>query len=374
MTTVIADDITGAAEIAGAALSHGLNTVLTVGCADCPVCADVWVIATDMRSGSEDDAVNTVRQIASCLKNTGGPIFKKTDSVLRGHVTAEINALTEALGISATMLLPQNPSRGRTIKDGIYYINGVPIDRTPFRDDPEFPVRSASVCDILGGNVEMLTVDGMPNSGTGRHIYAAEATNSDEINLQLSKAGENYLLAGGVDFFNAFLKKEYPYTKNKHEKHGKITPKEYSIILCGSTQSESIAGTLFARRSGTYETTVPHDVFNGAPADSWLASLPALYLRHKSLAINVGRRENAGPAIAARLRHVMAEAARQTAAAHTPDLLIIEGGATAYATISRLELSSFILTHEYAPGIVGMTNGTTEIILKPGSYPWGELL
>ena len=53
-------------------------------------------------------------------------------------------------------------------------------------------------------------------------------------------------------------------------------------------------------------------------------------------------------------------------------MIIIEGGATAFAVIQALGWNTFGIKSEYAPGIVGMTHGETEIILKPGSYPWGE--
>ena len=56
-----------------------------------------------------------------------------------------------------------------------------------------------------------------------------------------------------------------------------------------------------------------------------------------------------------------------------PDYLIIEGGATAFAALSSISWESFIVSHEYAPGVVGMIHGKAEIILKPGSYSWGDL-
>ena len=76
MIIVIADDITGAAEIAGVALRYGLNTTLTIGYADVPKAKDVWVIATDTRSENENKATGTVKQIAEKLPIAGNIIFK----------------------------------------------------------------------------------------------------------------------------------------------------------------------------------------------------------------------------------------------------------------------------------------------------------
>ena len=59
---------------------------------------------------------------------------------------------------------------------------------------------------------------------------------------------------------------------------------------------------------------------------------------------------------------------------HCPNHLIIEGGATAWATLQTLGWSQFQIVNQIAPGVVQMRaeNGTY-ITLKPGSYPWGEL-
>ena len=53
--------------------------------------------------------------------------------------------------------------------------------------------------------------------------------------------------------------------------------------------------------------------------------------------------------------------------------IILEGGATAYTVLERLGISSFDVEYEYSPGVVSLSHGNMRIILKPGSYPWGNL-
>jgi uncharacterized protein YgbK (DUF1537 family) len=53
--------------------------------------------------------------------------------------------------------------------------------------------------------------------------------------------------------------------------------------------------------------------------------------------------------------------------------IIIEGGATAYTVLERLGISSFDVEYEYSPGVVCLSHGNMRIILKPGSYQWGNL-
>lgn len=78
MIAVIADDITGAAEMGGIAHRLGLRVKLTVKPEPSPDC-DVLVIATDTRSMSVDKAVEESRQVASALSEIPGidAIFKR---------------------------------------------------------------------------------------------------------------------------------------------------------------------------------------------------------------------------------------------------------------------------------------------------------
>ena len=69
---VIADDITGAAEIAGIAYSHGADVRLvcgsSLGC--CNVATDATIIiATDTRSMCEAEAIAETRRIASAISH-----------------------------------------------------------------------------------------------------------------------------------------------------------------------------------------------------------------------------------------------------------------------------------------------------------------
>lgn len=371
MFIVIADDITGAAEIAGIALRYGLNTVLTTdGTAALPN-SEVAVVATNTRSDSEENAVKIVKEITKIAARNGNTLFKKTDSVLRGHIAAELRTIIDTTELTNALLIAQNPSKGRIIKNGTYYIKGERLSDTDFRHDPEFPALSSEVKDLLRSNVSTLSLDesSMPNDA----ICVADATDEDEIRLQLSKASNTTLLAGGADLFDILLQSRF----GKTAKHDTETPKlpvvQRSIFICGSTQSKSITKEPYIKVAGSSEDLMPDDVFNGGTPDHWIDYLTAQYLKHKSLIIGIGQRENGGKVCALRLKTIMAEATLHLVNTAKPDLLIIEGGATAYSTLRRLNWGVFQLHREYAPGVVSMKHDNTEIVLKPGSYPWGKL-
>ncbi len=369
-TVVIADDITGAAEIAGVALRHGVSAVLTTNIAEPIPETDVFIIATDTRSGNEDNARNVVEQISKNLKDVDCQIFKKTDSVLRGHIIAELQTIVNIKGFDCALLLPQNPSKGRVIIEGKYLINNVPLDKTDFRNDPEFPSFTSCVEELLKGKAVNICVnDRLKND---KSIQIADASNAEELKTQLNKAENmNVLLAGGADLFDALLQKKYP---NSRQVAGCRLPNpQHSIIVCGSTQSKSIANEKYIQSIGAQESIMPMDVFKGGSAESWINEMSETYKKARSVIVTVGEKENGGSECAVRLRTLMAEAAFRLVAIQQPDLLIIEGGATAFAILSHLNWNCYKLKNEYASGIVSMTYGNTEIILKPGSYPWGTL-
>src|SRR5262245_27954816 len=106
MIIAIADDITGAAELAGIGLRYGLKVVLSVTPAD-DHDADLLVIYTNTRSMQKRDAAEEMRRLTSKAKEMKPQMFyKKTDSVLRGHVIAELRAQMVVMEIEKVLLVP----------------------------------------------------------------------------------------------------------------------------------------------------------------------------------------------------------------------------------------------------------------------------
>src|SRR5688500_7067066 len=123
MIAVIADDLTGAAELAGIGLRYGLRAeVVTafIGKTD----ADLLVISMDSRSMNKADAIRKASETtAALLALQPEYIFKKVDSALRGYVAEEIAAHLKILQLKKAVLIPANPVLGRKIVNGIYLLN-----------------------------------------------------------------------------------------------------------------------------------------------------------------------------------------------------------------------------------------------------------
>lgn len=152
MIRVFADDLTGAAELAGICKEYALNTLLTV----VPTAAnqaEAIVYCTDSRSMELAAALNTTQQFLDPISIAKEEmVYKKTDSVLRGHVIEELLLQMKYLGYQRVLFIPENPSMGRIISKGQYFVNGKLLSDTAFANDPEFPRKTADVVEMLAGH------------------------------------------------------------------------------------------------------------------------------------------------------------------------------------------------------------------------------
>ena len=366
---VVADDITGAAEIAGIAKRHGLSVSMMVFDkvveADLhirPSIAQCFVVATDTRSMTAAEAAAETRRIASQFPNfscsqflifsfSHSLIFKKTDSALRGHVVAELTVLMEITGYHRAVYLPANPSKGRIIRNGVYYIDGKPIHETDFSYDPEFPA-TTSVLRKRFPDAE------------AHHLLMPDAENMEDIQRVVAEYNDGHtLFAGAADLFKTLT------GDGCHP--SPITPITQQpapttlLILCGSTQSKPLGLDIPV-------SPMPLQIYDGAD-DLSLWDTDA-YTDSHSMILTIPHRHRTGHAAAVHLRTVMARMAARLVSQHCPDELIIEGGATAWATLQALGWTDFTITQEIAPGVVRMHAAeATYVTLKPGSYPWNGL-
>ena len=370
---VIADDITGAAEIAGIAFARGAEVRLVCGSVygvdNATHSTDVTtVIATDTRSMSEAEAVAETKRISAAFVSPEGKkvIFKKTDSALRGHVVDELTALMEVTGYKRAVYLPANPSKGRIIRNGTYYIRevrdeglevrDVPISETAFSYDPEFPAKTS------------ILRERFPDA-EAKGIIMPDAESEEDIQKVIAKYNDGKtLFAGAADLFSAILghSRETRNTRDSREtRDTRVSNCPSTLILCGSTQSKPLD-------LGIPIAPMPREIYDGSNDLSlWDTSK---YTKAHSLILSMPFTHRTGKETAVHLRTMMARKAKELITQHCPDHLIIEGGATAWATLQTLGWTQFEIVAQIAPGVVQMsaTNGTL-VTLKPGSYPWGNL-
>ncbi|HEU5315304.1 MAG TPA: four-carbon acid sugar kinase family protein [Chloroflexota bacterium] len=147
---VIADDLTGALDAGAGFAAAALRAALPFSGdpVDVPD-ADVVLINTGTREGSAAEAYSRTREAAERLKRAGiERVYKKIDSVLRGHPGPELTAVLDVFRGRA-LAAPAFPAQGRVTRDGVQYAFGKPVE--PFggflRDALESAASRADVRD-----------------------------------------------------------------------------------------------------------------------------------------------------------------------------------------------------------------------------------
>lgn len=371
-TYVIADDLTGAAEIAGVAHRLGCRVRLTTTVDALRVEDEVVVLATDTRSMGRAEALDYTEEVVRQLAMLERPdrLFKKTDSVLRGHVVAELEALW-GLGYRQAMLLPANPSKERLIVRRRYTIAGTPLHHTLFRHDPEFPATTSDVVKLLGGGIPYITTR-TRRVQLPEGISIGEVASQEDLERHVARFdAPETIWAGGADLFETLMTRH----GKAHQTHAPFAGMgtRRALIVLGSTARHNLFEEPFFARNRVAVSPMPDTVFEGGTTDAWIAESRQLAREADSLLLRIPQQITHDEGKALQLRHQMAEVVTRLIAELRPEEVIIEGGATAYTILACLAWSDLRIADEIAPGVVRLRHAEsgTHLTFKPGSYPWG---
>lgn len=382
MIVVIADDLTGAGEIGGIGLACGLKVQLQTRTPhSCD--ADLLVVDSDTRSCSPDAAGKQVRDIAQKIKSSNLDvelIYKKTDSVLRGPVAAELDAIMEVFDAERVLLIPANPSKGRTVSNGMYYINGVPLDETQFAHDPEYPAATCGVLDLAGlSGADRLYLAWPGQTLFSKGISVGQAQSTDDLVRFCSSIDNGIIAAGAGEFFEKLLVHK-GFVKTPADCNKDFIPEHKALFVCGSSTVSSRQAIRKAQDFGAKVCSMPEELFfNDAPeaviCDGWADEIGLNLSSRNAVIMAIDREpvENAG--FARKLSDTMAETVSKILDKHRIPELFIEGGATACRIVDRLGFNRFEPCDLLADGVVRMkvlNRENTFITIKPGSYRWPE--
>jgi len=376
MIGVVADDISGAAELGAMGLRFGLRAeLLTAG----PVSsgAELVCIDSDSRSCPPEEAGRRAALAAQQLRAAGAEwIYKKVDSVLRGQVVAEVRAIQQQLGAARTLLSPANPGLGRTVRGGQYFVRGSPLHETDFRFDPEFPREVSAVLELLadGGEAEVrMCRPGEPLPAVD--IVVAEVANADDVRHWATRLDSATLPAGAAEFFGAILEAR---GLNRIQAP-KAAPVETGpeLFVCGSTSGSTRQFLATARSRGVPVLGLSRDLAcspEGDMAESErLANLIVRELGAHPRVVLALDLPPMGRAIGPRMAMRLAEVAL-AALAQVPNARVFaEGGATAACLVRCAGWQRLEVVREYAQGVVGTIapgQPARRFTLKPGSYVW----
>lgn len=148
---VLADDLTGALDTgvqfalgqADTAVFHQLGEAAFASA------AQVLVINTGTRNLDAGTAYDRAASAARLAKERGFTrVYKKTDSGLRGNTGAELQAVLDVFG-GALAFAPAHPKAGRVVKGSRLYVDGLPVSRSVFANDPYKPVLLDEVAALI---------------------------------------------------------------------------------------------------------------------------------------------------------------------------------------------------------------------------------
>ena len=373
MIRVFADDLTGAAELAGICKVHGLNTVLTM----VPIASnhsEAFVYCTDSRSLDLSEALNITQQFLEPISVAKEElVYKKTDSVLRGYVVQELLLQMKQLGYQRVLFIPENPSMGRIIRNGQYFVNRQLLSETAFARDPEFPRKTSDVAEMLAGHGAAVHVmqssDAMPETG----IIVGEATCQEDLEKWTSRIDQGMMLAGGGDFFQAILQQRFG-----NPKPTLISPPQQPFLYISGTSfqdSVSFIQSLAGERGLVHY--IDADVLEEIGLQAWLANCSRA-LGENQRAVVAFHPSLQGQTLysALFLRKKMASIISALLSVTTIKEIMIEGGSTAKAILDELDLPYWVPNTVFGRGVVRIQDAHQQyaITLKPGSYPLPDFI
>lgn len=377
MIVVIADDMAGAAELAGAGFDHGLRAEVHTDF-DPGSSAEVLAVDTDTRRRPPQEAARRVAAtVSSVRQSVRSWVFKKVDSVLRGPVLGELTSLLAAVGKARVLLVPANPSRGRVIRGGRYFVDGLPLERTSFAADPEYPARSSGVLELLGAgqrpDVHILRPhQEMPANG----ILVGDAVSQADLACWARRVDDSTLAAGAADFFAALLAAKGHQPGTCETPSDEVGQDKVTLFICGSAAAWEHRRRQCTGR-GIPVVPMPRGLLHGEPSPPlirrWTNAITEALNTHRTAMAAVAEPVSDTSGVPHALVQYLAELVEQVLATRNVDRLLVEGGGTASALVRRLGWTPMTVRRQYAPGIVAMQiSGRPRPILtvKPGSYAW----
>jgi uncharacterized protein YgbK (DUF1537 family) len=200
----IADDFTGATDLANNLVRSGMRVVLTV---EVPtqnekVDADAVVVALKSRTVPAAAAVEQSLRACRWLREQGaGPIYFKIcstfDSTAAGNIGPVMEALMDELGCDFSIATPAFPDTGRTVVHGHLFLGDTLLSDSGMRHHPLTPMTDANLVRVLQAQL---------NPSKGRKVglidYRTVAQGADAIRQRMDELKANGIAIAIVDVLN----------------------------------------------------------------------------------------------------------------------------------------------------------------------------
>lgn len=153
----IADDFTGATDLANTLVSEGMRVVQIIGVPDSDAVygdADAVVVALKSRTAPVEQAIAESLAALNWLQSEGAEqiLFKYCstfDSTSQGNIGPVTDALRAAMDCELTLICPAFPENGRTIYNGILFVEELPLAESSMKDHPLTPMRDSNLMRLM---------------------------------------------------------------------------------------------------------------------------------------------------------------------------------------------------------------------------------
>src|SRR6202521_791252 len=404
----IADDYTGASDLANTLTRCGLRTVQTIGVPSDDLKlpeVDAVVVSLKSRSIEAGLAVTRSRAAEKWLRGRGADhvLFKicsTFDSTDAGNIGPVMDALSADSGDTIVLVTPAFPETGRTVYQGNLFVGVVPLHESPLKDHPLNPMHDSNLVRVLArqsktkvGLVDLACIAGGPDavrahlaelSSKGIGAVIADAVFERDLETVGTIALDHRLSVGasglGLGLARALVasgkvKSNAPNAAADAPVGGpaaclagscsqatlqQIASAEADMPVLHLDPDRVVAGPEEARRALAWARERLREGPVLIASSSTPDQVAALQARHG--------RDAAGPAIEQAMADI-AEGLVQSGVRR----LVVAGGETSGAVVDRLGIPGFLVGAEIAAGVpvlraVGANDGAMLLALKSGNF------
>ncbi|PJR15903.1 3-oxo-tetronate kinase [Sinorhizobium meliloti] len=404
----IADDYTGASDLANTLTKNGLRTVQTVGIPDPSLAlpdVDAVVVSLKIRSVAAEEAVAAALAAESWLRGRGAAhvlykICSTFDSTDLGNIGPVTEALLSVSGGDIALVTPAFPETGRTVYLGHLFVNGQPLDESPLKDHPLNPMRDANLVRVLtrqsrgkAGLIDLPTVTRGADAVKARldrlRAEGAAAAIADAVfERDLETLGEAALempVSTGASGLGLGLARAILRSGRASASDGEsdaIRPVGgLAAVVAGSCSAATLKQLDAAERHMPVLRLDTEKLLAGSDEISAAVAWAGERIAQGPVAIAA----SAAPEVVSRLqarygREASGHAIETATAAIAGELvergvrrLVVAGGETSGATVDRLGIPAFLIGPEIAPGVpvlrtIGTAGNEMLLALKSGNF------
>jgi uncharacterized protein YgbK (DUF1537 family) len=195
----IADDFTGATDLASMLVRNGMATVQVIGVPEGPLpSADAVVVALKSRTTPPAQAVAESLKAAEALLAGGArQLFFKYcstfDSTDAGNIGPVADALLRRLGAGFAIACPAFPANARSIYQGHLFVGGRLLSESGMENHPLTPMRDPDLVRVLGRQTD---------GAVGLIAHAVVAQGAAAIRREatrLAESGRRYAIVDALD-------------------------------------------------------------------------------------------------------------------------------------------------------------------------------